>query len=198
MTDADDVRKRPGAGGAIAGSLRVLGRVELAITVVSFCSVVVLVSAQVFFRYVFDIGLVWIQEVSQLLILVAYFFGTSFVFKARQYLIITILFDRFTENVKLRLFIATQILIAAFCAMLFVELLGIAPQQLHMKTYILHVPRFFSSLPLLIASISMTLTALYFAAASARAAARLGPGAGLEAIESAADLFPDHDQGAFG
>ena len=187
MTEpGSDVAGRSAGGSRVARALGLLGWVELVITVAAFTSVIVLVSAQMFFRYFFDVGLVWVQEVSQLLILTAYFFGISYVFKARRYLIVSILFDRFPERVKLPLYIGCQVLTAAFCAMLFIELLGIAPQQLYMKTYILHIPRFYSSLPLLIASISMTLTAVFYTVE----AIRWRSAGDLEAIESATDLFP--------
>jgi len=183
--------RRKAGGSRVARALGLLGWVELAITVAAFTSVIVLVSAQIFFRYVFDVGLVWVQEVSQLLILTAYFFGISFVFKARRYLIVSILFDRFPEAAKLPLYIGCQVLTAAFCAMLFFELLGIAPQQLYMKTYILQIPRFYSSLPLLVASISMTLTAVYYTVE----AIRMRSAGDLETIETAIDLFPGDRSG---
>ena len=192
MTQTGHDVSNPRARGPVWQVLRVLGRTELFITVTAFCSVVALVSVQVIFRYTFDIGLVWVQEVAQLLILIAYFFGTSFVFKSRQYLLISFLFDRFPEGWKLPLYVFAQLLTAAFCTVLFVELIRIAPGQLYMKTYILHIPRFYSSLPLLIASMSMAITALYYAWVSIGAAARLEHDSGLDAIEAAMDLFPEH------
>ena len=186
-----DVVRRKAGGSRVARALGLLGWIELATTVAAFTSVIVLVSAQIFFRYVFDVGLVWVQEVSQLLILTAYFFGISFVFKSRRYLIVSILFDRFPEAAKLPLYIGCQMLTAAFCAMLFLELLGIAPQQFYMKTYILQIPRFYSSLPLLIASISMTLTAVYYTVE----AIRMRSAGDLDAIEEAIDLFPGDRSG---
>ena len=192
MTDpGTDIVRRKAGGSRVARALGLLGWIELAITVAAFTSVIVLVSAQIFFRYVLDVGLVWVQEVSQLLILTAYFFGISFVFKSRRYLIVSILFDRFPEAAKLPLYIGCQVLTAAFCAMLFVELLGIAPQQLYMKTYILHIPRFYSSLPLLVASISMTLTAIYYTVE----AIRMRSAGDLDTIETAIDLFPGDRSG---
>lgn len=192
MTDPEkDFVRRRSEGSRVARALVLLGWVELAITVAAFTSVIVLVSAQIFFRYVFDVGLVWVQEVCQLLILTAYFFGISYVFKSRRYLIVSIAFDRFPEGVKLPLYIGCQVLTAAFCAMLFFELLGIAPQQLYMKTYILHIPRFYSSLPLLLASISMTLTAVYYT----MEALRMRSSGDLDTIEATIDLFPGDRSG---
>jgi TRAP-type C4-dicarboxylate transport system permease small subunit len=57
--------------------IRLLGRAELVVTLDAFAGVVALVSVQVALRFLFAYGLVWAQEVAQLLILVAYFLGTS-------------------------------------------------------------------------------------------------------------------------
>ena len=44
--------------------------------------------------------------------------------------------------------------------------LELAPAQLVFFTYILNIPRFYSTLPLIIASASMALTAVYYAIAA--------------------------------
>ena len=59
--------------GLVKRFLRGLARVEIAITLVAFTLVVVLVSAQLVLRAAFGYGLVWVQEIAQLFILVAYF-----------------------------------------------------------------------------------------------------------------------------
>ena len=56
-----------------------------------------------------------------------------------------------------------QILIALFCLFLVVTGLELAPAQLVFYTYILNIPRFYSTLPLIVASASMALTAVYYA-----------------------------------
>ena len=180
----------PAPEGLAAKALRLVGRLELLLMLVTFIGVVGLVSGQVFLRYVFNFGIVWAQEISQLLMLVAYFFGTSYVYKARQYLIIEFFFDRVPERWRLILYLATQALTVAFCTMLLVELIGIAPAQLRMKTHILHLPRLYSSLPLAIASASMAATAVYYCV---RVALEVRPGSTrrtLAEIEDAISLFP--------
>src|SRR5256885_4138167 len=61
------------------------------------------------------------------------------------------------------LFRSAQIMIAAFCLVLVVTGLELAPSQLVFFTYILNIPRFYSTLPLIIASASMAATAIYYA-----------------------------------
>jgi TRAP-type C4-dicarboxylate transport system permease small subunit len=177
--------------------IRYLGSLELIVTLVAFCGVVALVGVQVTLRFLFHYGLVWAQEVSQLLMLVAYFLGTSYVYKARHYLVIGFLLDRFAEPSKIVFYLATQALTAAFCAMLFLELCWLAPRQLRMETYILQIPRFYSSLPLLVASASMALTAVYYGVRVGLVAAREHDAAALSLarIETELNPFRGHRQG---
>lgn len=180
--------------GLAVKTLRLVGQVELILMLLTFIGVVALVSAQVFLRYLFNIGIVWAQEISQLMILVAYFLGTSYVYKSRQYLVIDIVFNRLSERLKLIFYLATQALIAAFCAMLLVELIGIAPFQLRMKTHILHLPRLFSSLPLAFASASMAATAVYYGVRVVLE--KRSTGRSLADIENSINLFPQYKLGS--
>jgi hypothetical protein len=59
---------------------------------------------------------------------------------------------------------------------------------LRMKTFVLHVPRFYASIPLLIASASMVVTALYYGLAVASRVLRGERDA--KRIEAAVCLFP--------
>ena len=61
---------------------------------------------------------------------------------------------------------STQVSIAVFCLFLVVTGLELAPAQLVFYTYILNIPRFYSTLPLIVASASMALTAVYYAIAT--------------------------------
>jgi hypothetical protein len=64
-----------------------------------------------------------------------------------------------------------------------------------MKTYILHVPQFYSSLPLALASASMAATALYYGVRVARLAGWGSSGRTLAELEEATNLFPEHRMG---
>jgi TRAP-type C4-dicarboxylate transport system permease small subunit len=168
--------------------LRHVGRVELFVALVAFCLVIGLVTAQVVLRFAFNYGIWWIQEVVQLAILSAYFLGTSYIFKARQYLVIDLVFNRLGERSRIAVYLAIQVLTAAFCLMLVIELVGLAPGQWQMKTFVLHVPRFYASIPLLIASASMVVTSLYYGLTVASRS--LGGERDVKRIEAAVCLFP--------
>ena len=129
------------------------------------------------------------------MILGAYFFGISYVYKSKQYLVIDVLFEKFNDRVKVVLFVISQILTILFCMMLFVELLGIAPGQLRMKTYILRFPQFYSSIPLLIASASMVLTSIYYLIKILTEFNQSHPSISFKKIEESINLFPNHSLG---
>jgi TRAP-type C4-dicarboxylate transport system permease small subunit len=168
--------------------LRHVGRVELLVALVAFCFVIGLVSTQVVLRFSFNYGIWWVQEVVQLAILTAYFLGTSYLFKARQYLVMDLVFDQLGERSRIAVYLAIQVLTAAFCLILAIELVGLAPGQLRMKTFVLHVPRFYASIPLLVASASMFVTALYYGLAMVSRVLR--GERDVKRIEAAVCLFP--------
>ena len=148
-----------------------VGTVELWLALVCFTAVVCLTIVQVTLRYGFDGSIWWAQEVSQMMILVAYFLGASYIFKTRQYIVVSFLFDRFPKRLQLSLYLLAQVLIIGFCCVVVVELIAIAESQLSHRTVILHIPRFYGTLPLFFATVSMIATSAYYAVAVWRAAA---------------------------
>ncbi len=160
----------PSAQGSALTALRrglyLVGRVELAIAVLAFAFVGVLTSAQVILRYAFAGAIWWAQEVAQLAMLISYFFGIAYVVKANQDVAIKMLVQRFSEQMQRRIYLTTQLLAAAFCIVIAIQGLRLAPQQLAFKTYILNIPKFYSTLPLILAAMSMAATAVYFALAA--------------------------------
>jgi len=159
-----DAAARAPAFAALRRGLAVLGRVELLLAVAAFAFVAGLTIWQVVLRYGFGGAIWWAQEVAQLAMLVSYFFGIAYVYKANQEIVIHFVVQRLAPARQHALYIVIQLLVAAFCAMAALQGLLLAPSQLNFKTYILNIPKFYSTLPLILASISMTVTALTFAA----------------------------------
>jgi TRAP-type C4-dicarboxylate transport system permease small subunit len=146
--------------------LAAIGFIELWIAMAAFVFVIVLTMIQVAYRYLLAGSIWWAQEIAQLGMLIAYFFGIAYVYKAKQDIVVGFLVSRLSRPAQLALAITTQVLIALFCLFLVVTGLELAPSQLVFFTYILNIPRFYSTLPLIIASASMTLTAIYYAIAT--------------------------------
>ena len=172
--------------GDLAGFRRVLdcaGVAELWLAVAAFAAVVALTIVQVVLRYFFEASLWWAQEVSQMMILVAYFQGIAYAFKTRQYIVIEFLAERLSPAAQLYCYLFAQILVIVFCGVVLVEGIAILPRQYLMLTYILHIPRMYLGLPLLFAAVSMIATSIYYALVVWRAARR-DPGAAVPDLEA--------------
>ncbi len=148
--------------------LAAIGSVELCVAIVAFVFVVLLAITQVLYRYLLAGSIWWAQEIAQLAMLIAYFFGIAYVYKAKQDIIVGFLVSRLSRRTQVALTILVQVAIAVFCLFLVVTALELAPAQLVFYTYILNIPRFYSTLPLIVASVSMALTAVYYAIAAWR------------------------------
>ena len=113
----------PGGGGGLtedlAGLRRILawvGIAELWLAVAAFAAVVLLTIVQVGLRYFFEGSLWWAQEVSQMMILVAYFQGIAYAFKTRQYIVINFLAERLSPAAQLYCYLFAQVLVVVFCS----------------------------------------------------------------------------------
>lgn len=142
--------------------LRWIGRAELHLAVIAFAFVAGLTFYQVILRYAFAGSIWWAQEVAQLAMLISYFLGIAYVYKANQDIVILLIVERLPATMQLTLYLAIQALIVLFCVVVFVQGVLLAPSQLNFRTYILNIPKFYSTLPLLLASLSMAATATYF------------------------------------
>jgi len=146
--------------------LAAIGVVELWVAMAAFVFVIGLTMVQVAYRYLLAGSIWWAQEIAQLAMLIAYFLGIAYVYKAKQDIIVGFLVQRLPRRLQAGLAILSQLVIALFCVVLVVTGLALAPTQLVFFTYILNIPRFYSTLPLIVASASMAATAIYYAAAA--------------------------------
>lgn len=162
-------------------ALRYVGRVELAVAVMSFTAVVVLNLTQITLR-LFDSSIWWAQEVSLLLAMIAYFIGISCVFRLRQFVVINFFVQRFSLRTQVGLYVLAQVLTIGFCATVFNVASDTIPRLMRTYSVILHLPMAYWTLTLMVASASMIITSLYFGLAVIAAARRM-PGAGLDELE---------------
>jgi TRAP-type C4-dicarboxylate transport system permease small subunit len=171
-------------------ALRWVGAVELTIAVVAFSSAVALNIIQISLRYAFDTSIWWAQEVSLLMIMVAYYIGISCVFRMRHYVIIHFLVERFSLRTQLYLYYFAQLLTIVFCSVVLFESIGVTEELLTTYTVIMHLPIFYWTLPLMVASASIIVTSIYYFWAMWNVATRI-PGATIASLE--AEVFVDKD-----
>jgi TRAP-type C4-dicarboxylate transport system permease small subunit len=146
--------------------LAAIAVIELWVALTAFVFVIALTMIQVGYRYLLAGSIWWAQEIAQLGMLIAYFLGIAYVYKAKADIIVGFLLLRLPRSAQVVLAVFGQVVIAIFCAVLVVTGLELAPSQLVFFTYILNIPRFYSTLPLIVASASMTATAIYYAIAA--------------------------------
>ena len=167
----------------LRGALQVWGRIELAVAVAAFCAVVVLNVVQITLRYGFDGSIFWAQEISQLLMLVAYFVGASCVFRARHYVIVEFFVQRFPPRAQRAAYVLAQVLTVVLWLIVLWTALAEVSHTLRTYSVILHLPRFYSFLPLMIGAVSVTVTTVYYTAA-VHVAGRLDPHAPIGDLEA--------------
>ena len=147
---------------ALRRVLKQIGRAELTIAVVSFSSVVVLNIVEISLRYALNRSIWWSQEVSLLLMMIAYYVGISCVFRMRQFVTIDILVERLPRKAQRYAYYFAQLCTVIFCLVALAAGFSMIPRLLTAYTVILHVPQFFMTLPLLWALVSMIATTLYY------------------------------------
>ncbi len=167
-------------------ALRGVALAERYLAAATFLAVVALSCTEVAMRYLFRASLWWSQEVALLLMLVAYFFGASYVFKTRQYVVVDLLVQRLPIRLQVQLYLLAQALIGTVAAVILVQAIGLAPSQLQFYTFILDIPKFYSTLPLLLAALSILVTTIYYGFAIWWLAPAAGGGLPLAALEAEA------------
>jgi len=169
--------------------LHALDRVELAVALSALVGVLLLVATQVIARQ-FDHSFWWAQEWTELAIMYAYFLGISHIYRSRHMITVGFLVDRFDRRAQVRLYAFAQLLVIGFCSLIAFESIRIAPRELAFPSFVIGVPRFYWTLPLIIGSISMALTSLYFLVAVAWEASVRTDDWTIEELEAESAVVP--------
>jgi len=138
------------------------GIIERNSAILAFCTVVIFNVTQIILRYVFEFSIFWVQEISQLLMLYAYFVGASSVFRIKGYVIVDFFVNKMSVKFQRLCYGFAQILTIIFCGIIIYWIIEELPRQMNTYSVILHIPRFFSYLPLLIGSISILVVTIYY------------------------------------
>lgn len=162
---------RPSAGGdgfpvapvrAFRRFLGVVGRVELFATSTALLAICALTGAGVFVRYVLNKSIVWSEEVSLFLTCIMVFVGAAAMYKARAYVVLEYFFNKFGAAWQRRLALGAWVLAMAFGTIVCVAAISLYPLQINTTSYILELPRFYWTLPLIWGGASIALTSAYY------------------------------------
>ena len=145
-------------------TLAFLGRMEMAVTVLSIVVICCLTGASIVLRYFFGASLLWGEEVSLLLMKVMVFAGAAAVYKGRAYIAIDFVFRAFGPRGRYLLSIAAWMAAAGFAAVVAWQGMLMYPTQIHTRTYLLELPKFYFTVPVIYGAASIVLTSAFYAA----------------------------------
>ncbi|HEV7276812.1 MAG TPA: TRAP transporter small permease subunit [Devosiaceae bacterium] len=144
--------------------LATLGRVELVLAIVALVIVVALSTAQAGLRYLFGISMWWAQEIAEFTVLVTYFFGIAYVFKTRREIYIEFLTLMLPIRGQIALLVLEQVFTCVFAVAVLWLVLLFLPTMFNMQSPVLKLPGFVTYVPLVISSVSILLTSVYYGA----------------------------------
>ena len=144
--------------------LRTIGRIELGLAIAALVVVVALSTAQAFLRYGMSASLWWAQEIAENTIMITYFFGVSYVFKTRQYIVIEFVSSIAPIRLQMVFYLIAQVLAFVFAIAVLWLVWLFSPTLMNMTTPVLKLPAVITPGPLIIASAMIALTSVYYLA----------------------------------
>jgi C4-dicarboxylate transporter DctQ subunit len=138
------------------------GKLEITLCKILMCWIVLLTGISVVLRYGFNYSLHWSQEITLLCAQYLYFIGAAYLFKTREYIIIEFLFERFPDSVKVPCAMFMHIVMLIFLGIVFWQGYLMQLVEVNIQSFVLNWPRNYWSLPILLSSVSIGFTLLYY------------------------------------
>jgi C4-dicarboxylate transporter DctQ subunit len=143
-------------------ALAALGLAELILAVAALLAISGLNAASVAMRYGFNSSIVWAEEISLLLMNVMVFLGAAVMYKARAYVVLEYFFRKLSAPLQHWLTLLTWALACAFAAITAGYGISLYPLQISTTSYILELPRFYATVPLIAGSASIACVSAYY------------------------------------
>ena len=143
-------------------ALAAWGMAELFVATACLVAISILNAAGVLMRYVFNSSIVWSEEVSLLLLNVMVFLGAAVMYKARAYVVLEYFFRKFSVTLQHRLTLATWALACVFAAIAALYGASLYPLQINTTSFILELPRFYGTSPLIIGCTSIACVSAFY------------------------------------
>lgn len=148
--------------GPFGRALSLIGRCELVVAILALLAITGLNAVAIVLRYAFNSSLVWSEEISLLLTNVLVFIGAAAMVKARADVALEFFVRRFPRRLQWLLALLAWLCCLAFGAILVVEGVSLYPLQINTTSYILELPRFYATVPLIVGGASIAATGLYY------------------------------------
>ena len=107
-------------------------------------------------------SLLWSEEVSLLMMKIAVFQGAAGMYAHRAHIYVDGLTLLFPRNVQYALSILGWVLVGCFAALVVFQGLQTYPKQIATRSYLLQLPKFYFTVPLIIGAATIFLVSLYY------------------------------------
>jgi TRAP-type C4-dicarboxylate transport system permease small subunit len=158
-----------GSGGPLPADLCFLRRAlagvavaEIGVCVLALACICVINAIGVVLRYGFNSSLIWSGEVSGLLASVMTFCGIGLIYKTRSYIVLEFVFRTLPSPLQRALAILTWCGVLIFGLVIAWNGVALYPIQSRSPTFILELPRFLYTVPVIYGGISLSLTSAYY------------------------------------
>lgn len=183
QTTLDNGIQLPGGLADFRRLLRFVGYAEVSVAVATLVLVVLLSATQTALRYFWGGSILWAQEVSEIAIISSYFFGISYVFKTRQYILIEFLVVAFPLRIQLLMYVLAQVLTIFFAVSVTWLFFLFLPTLFNMRTTLLSWPAWLLPAPIALACALIALTSAYYLAFGVWALRQRHDASSLDALE---------------
>ncbi|MGE4354568.1 MAG: TRAP transporter small permease [Oscillospiraceae bacterium] len=127
-----------------------------AVAALCLLTIVVIITAGIITRYLFDKPFTWTEELSTLLFIWLAFLGAAVVSAKRNHVAVDFITEKFPPSMRKAIYIVTSVLIMILLAIMFIGSIILMPTMTH-KTVALQIPRYYNYIPIMIASFYMLL-----------------------------------------
>lgn len=141
--------------------LRAIGRIELVVAVAAFLATCGVVGANALLRFAFNDSLIWAEEVALLATNVFVFVGAAVIMKARADIAVSLVLESLPTRPRALVQLVLLTAAALFFACLLAASISLWPLQRNATTFILDIGRYWFTLPLAWAALSMLATTAY-------------------------------------
>ena len=148
--------------GAFRRGLAILGLAELVLAAAALVAITGLNGAGVLMRYGFNASLVWAEEISLLLMNVMVFLGAAVMYKARAYVVLEYFYRKLAPGPQRWLGVLAWALACAFAVLAAAYAVSLYPLQINTTSYILELPRFYATVPLILGCASIAAASAYY------------------------------------
>ncbi|MCD8349491.1 MAG: TRAP transporter small permease [Planctomycetaceae bacterium] len=144
---------------ALRKAIAVGMRIQSVIGALCLIVIVVLITASIIMRYLFNSPLAWTEELITFVFIWLSFLGAGVVAGKRHHVAVDFITDKFTGKQWYYIRLATILLIMALLVVMCVSTVMLLPSLRHVSVT-LRIPRYFYNIPILIASFYMLLVYL--------------------------------------